>query len=447
MTDTRFARHRPAAGHSIADVAAAARAAAHEAPGVFVALVDPADIATAAATVEARLASGAHLPLAGLPFAVKDNVDVAGMASTSNCPGFGRVAEANAPAVDRAIEAGAILIGKNTMDQFATGLNGTRAFEPLCRNAIDPAIIPGGSSSGSAVAVARGICAFALGSDTGGSGRVPAAANGIVGLKPTPGRVSGRGMVYCNRSFDVIPIFAATVADAAAVFDAIAVPDPLDPFAYEGKVDARPLAPEATLATPRTVDLDFFGDAVAEAAHHTNLATLSEAGFAVTEIDYAPFREAGKLVFDSAVVAERLIDYGDFIAANPDAVVPPVRQAIDAGRQYTARDAFQVLHRLAELKVVVRQCLEGFDGFVVPTVPRLYTVAEMQADPMARNTVMGTYTYFANPLGLCAIAIPGAARPDGLQSSLCVVALPGADLRAVAVAQRFETTRARAHRG
>lgn len=411
---------------SLVEDALAAHTAAAAAEGVFVSLVPRAAVVEAAEAVEARVAAGETLPLAGLTFAVKDNVDVAGMASTSNVPGYGRVAEASAPAVEKALAAGAILIGRNTMDQFATGLNGTRAFAPLCRNAIDPDLIPGGSSSGSAVAVARGVVDFALGSDTGGSGRVPAAANGIVGLKPTPGIVSGRGMVYCNRSFDVIPVFAPTVAAAFRVFDAIRGPDPLDPFAYTGPTEAE--APDgAPLAVLAPRDLDFFGAAPAEAAYRANIERLAATGHSFGEIDFAPFREAGRLVFESALVAERLVDYGDFIEAHPDAVAEPVRRAIDAGRGYTARDAFEAIYRLAELKRVAAGMLAPYAALVVPTVPRLFTVAEMQAEPMARNTVMGTYTYFANPLGLSAIAVPGVRCANGWPSSLSFIGRPGAE--------------------
>ncbi|MEM1344382.1 MAG: amidase family protein [Pseudomonadota bacterium] len=195
---------RLAAGERAETIALTALAEARAAPDCFVTLLSEEAVRASARAVEARLAADVDLPLAAVPFCVKDNLDVAGLVTSCNCPGFGALATATAPAIDNAIAAGAILIGKNTMDQFATGLNGTRAPELLCQNALNPKIIPGGLSSGSAVAVARGLCGFALDSDTGGSGRVPAAANGIVGLKPTPGLISGRGMVHCNRSFDVI---------------------------------------------------------------------------------------------------------------------------------------------------------------------------------------------------------------------------------------------------
>jgi allophanate hydrolase len=425
-------------GMDIKAIARAALKAASAAPDCFVSLCAAADVDRQAEQVDANLAAGAKLPLAGLTFCVKDNIDVAAMASTGNCPGFGRVADTSAPAVQRVLDAGAILIGKNTMDQFATGLNGTRSPSPICQNAVDPAIIPGGSSSGSAVAVAKGICDFAFGSDTGGSGRVPAAANGIVGLKPTPGLVSGRGMVYCNRSFDVIPIFAKTVQDARRVFEVIEGPDPSDPFAYTGAVAKAQNHSTLRLAVPDR--LDHFGDAAAKAAHQVNLDLLKETGATLVEIDFAPFAEAGQLVFGSALVAERLIDYGRFIAQNPDAVLPPVAQAINAGRAYSAQDLFEVLHRLAQLKLDCKAALGGADALVLPTIPRLFTVSEMLADPMSLNTIMGTYTYFANPLGFAAIAVPGRMRRDGLPSSVCFASHAGCDHILTDIAQRFETS-------
>jgi len=259
-------------GASMTDIALAARAIAESRPDCFVSVCSAHQVAAQAEKVQAAVANGSDLPLAGITFCVKDNIDVAGYASTGNCSGYGDIASKTAPAVQLAQDAGAILIGKNTMDQFATGLNGTRSPDPICRNAIDPAIIPGGSSSGSAVAVAADICDFSYGSDTGGSGRVPAAANGIVGFKPTPGLISARGMVYCNRSFDVIPIFAKTIQDAAKVFDVVGGADPLDPFAYQGSLQKIPDGVGKHFAIPDS--LDHFGDFAAQAAHQKNLAIL-----------------------------------------------------------------------------------------------------------------------------------------------------------------------------
>jgi allophanate hydrolase len=407
--------------------------------GIFVSMVLQEAVSAAVRKIDARLRNGETLPLAGTIFTAKDNIDVAGLPSSSNVPGYGRVPDESAPAVLAAEKAGAILIGKTTMDQFATGLNGTRTSGTICRNAINPEYIPGGSSSGSGVAVARGLCDFSLGSDTGGSGRVPAAANGIVGLKPSLGLVSSRGMVYCNRSFDCIPVFAKTVDQAFAVLEAIAGYDPADPYSREDAGSIPLTAPQhvsGRLAVLGAADLNFFGDDIAAATYQRNVGRLSDLGYVLQEIDFAPFREAGDMVFKSALVAERLLDYGDFIDASPDAVVESVREAINAGRDYSARDLFKVLHRLHALKREARHAIGACEAFVVPTIPRLYTIAEMCADPIEKNNVMGTYTYFVNPLDLCAISVPGYVRPDGLPSALSFAGHAGRE----AVLRRFATT-------
>lgn len=412
-------------GKNITELALAALAKAKEASGCFVSFQTEDKIRERCAQVEKQLATGKKLPLAGIPFCVKDNIYVEGMVTSSNCPGYGEIATYSAPTVVKAEEAGAILIGKNTMDQFATGLNGTRSPAPLCINSIDPSIIPGGSSSGSAVAVALGICGFSLGSDTGGSGRVPAAANGIVGFKPTPGVISGRGLVYCNRSFDVIPIFSQTIDDTSHVFDIIGGPDPEDAFSYFGDTYSISEEHNNCFAVPSM--LNHFGDLAAEKAHQENIDKLEKFGATFNKIDFTPFEKIGQKVFGSALVAERLLDYGDFIDVNQEKVLEPVANAINNGRSYSARDLYETLHEIAELKLECLKAIDGTAGLILPTIPRLYTVAEMQANPTELNNVMGTYTYFANPVGFSAIAIPGAKRSDGLKSSICLAAPAGSD--------------------
>lgn len=423
-------------GENIEAIAIAALDRAKANKGCFVSFAKESDVKLAAASVETRIANGENLPLAGIPFCVKDNIFVEGMVTSSNCPGFGDIATYSSPAVEKAIEAGAILIGKNTMDQFATGLNGTRSPEPLCKNSIDPTMIPGGSSSGSAVAVALGICGFSLGSDTGGSGRVPAAANGIVGFKPTPGSISGRGLVYCNRSFDIIPIFAKTVAEAKAVFNVIGGADPKDPYAYWGEQVDTTNALNKTFAIPS--QLNHFGDLAAERAHQENIEKLNKSGISLKEINFEPFSKIGEKVFGSALVAERLIDYGDFIKDNPEKVLEPVAKAINNGRAYSAQDLYETLHEIAELKIACMQELEDTSGLILPTIPRLYKIQDMLKNPMELNNVMGTYTYFANPIGFSAIAIPGVDRSDGLPSSICLAAPAGTDQKNLLLAALLE---------
>lgn len=431
------------------------RAQACAGDGIFTALVPIGEAVAGAEALQARAEAGEALPLLGLTFCVKDNLHVAGMETTCNCPAFSIRPAESAPAITRLERAGAVLVGKNTMDQFATGLNGTRSPEPLCRNAIDPAYIPGGSSSGSAVAVARGLVAFALGSDTGGSGRVPAACNGIVGLKPTLGLVSTRGLVLNSRFFDCIPVFAGTCADAYEILDLIRGHDPLDPFSrvdadtiglgsrLQGKPEARCEGP-VRLAVLRPEDMPFFGDDTARRAYEANLALLALDGHRFHEVAFAPFAEAGRTVFQSAMVAERLVEYGAILAERPEAIHPAVRSAIEAGSAYSARDAFAALYALQDLKRRAAAALEGTDALVVPTVPTIFTIEAMLAEPMARNTIMGTYTYFVNPLDLCAVTVPGRPRCDGLPSALSFIGRAGEDLRVGRLAGAFADAASRA---
>ncbi|QRG09137.1 amidase [Xanthobacter dioxanivorans] len=424
---------------------AADRAAAAAAEGIFTALIPRESVAASARAAAGRARAGEDLPLLGLTFSVKDNVHVAGMATTCNCPAFSVMPGESALVVTRLEAAGAVLIGKNTMDQFATGLNGTRTPEPLCRNALDPAFIPGGSSSGSAVAVARGIVSFALGSDTGGSGRVPAACNGIVGVKPTVGLVSNRGVIYNSRLLDCVPVFAACVTEANEILRAIAGFDPGDAWSRRD-ADAIEVTIQdpagARLAVPRASQMRFFGDDAAETAFAANLARLRTLGFVLEEIDFSPFEEAGRLVFQSALVAERLVDYGDVIIQDRDRIHPAVLAAIEPGLSYSAKDAFEVVYRIKELKRAAELALDGYAALVVPTIPTIFTIEEMLAEPLARNTVMGTYTYFVNPMDLCAVSVPGAPARAGLPSALSFIGLAGKDGVVAGLARSFAAERA-----
>lgn len=415
--------------------------------GVFTSLVPEARIAARLDAIEARKADGVALPLYGTTFSVKDNIHVAGMVTTCNSPVIAIKPEKSARVVQLLEAAGAILIGKNTLDQFATGLNGTRSPEPLCRNAIDPDYIPGGSSSGSAVAVARDLVSFALGSDTGGSGRVPGACNGIVGLKPTLGLVSMAGLVYNSRFFDVVPIFARTVAEAMEVLGILKGYDADDDYARLD-ADSISLAPvtiaKPHLAVPRKADRTFLGDRDAERAFDRDLDVLRGLDAHITEIDYALFREAGQHVFQTAMVTERLDAYEDVMRKTPEVVHPAVRKAIEPGFSYSGLDAFRTMYQVQAQRRAARRLLAPFDAFVVPTVPTIFTIADMLADPMVNNAAMGTYTYFANPLDLCAISVPGTGRADGLPSALCFNALAGKDAVIGTLAQAFESACAKA---
>jgi len=395
-----------------------------------------------ARALEARRAAGESLPLYGLPYGVKDNIDVAGLPTSAGCDAFAYLAKRDAAVVERLEAAGALLLGKQNLDQFATGLVGIRTVGGHCRNALDARYIPGGSSSGSAVAVAAGLASFSIGSDTGGSGRVPAALNNIVGLKPAPGRVSSRGFVYCNRSFDVPPVFALTVPDAYTVLEVIAGFDEedaySDPRAPTGDLSIGGESPAAfRFAVPRDDQLEFFGDAQARAQFEAALGHLRALGGEAVSIDFSPFLEAGRLVFNSALVAERWVSYGAVAQAHADRVHPAVLQALRAAGGYSAADAHRAYYRLRELQRETRSLLADVDVLVTPTAGTIYLVDEVGAEPIARNANMGYYTYFANPLGLSTISVPAGLRPDGLAFGISISAPDYTEQRIGYLAARF----------
>jgi allophanate hydrolase len=379
-----------------------------------------------------------RLPLFGVPFSVKDNIHVAGLPTTAGCSAFAQVPDRSATVVSRLRAAGAILIGKNTMDQFATGLVGVRSpIHPV--NAFDPMRIPGGSSSGSAVGVALGLVSFALGSDTGGSGRVPAALNNIVGFKPTPGVISTAGMIYANRSFDCVPVFALTCEDAADVFDALVGEDPDDPFLLDepsARVSLANAEAQLTVGVPSAAHLEFDDDS-SSACFDAALAHFRNAGARVTEVDFAPFLEAGAMVFGGPILAERYASVGEFISRHPEDVNPIVARIIQGAAQFGAVDLVRAQHRLRALQAATDRIMRGIDILVTPTVPMIPTVAEVEAAPLAVNARMGRYTYFGNPLGLCAIAVPASMRPDGLPFGICLYARKRADSALLRIAARF----------
>lgn len=378
----------------------------------------------------ARHRGNRPMPLYGVPFGVKDNIHVAGMPTSSACDGFRHIADRTATVVARLLDAGAILIGKQNLDQFATGLVGIRSPSGYCRNAFNKDYIPGGSSSGSAVAVAAGVVSFSLGSDTGGSGRVPAALNNIVGLKPTCGLASSAGLIYNNRSFDCVPVFALTCDDAYRVLEVMRGYDPCDPYSRED-ADTIPLdAPPPTrfrFAVPTGSALTFFGDATAQAQFARTLERLRRLGGEPVEIDFAPFLEAGRMLFNGPLLAERQAEIGEFIARHPDTVHPVVRDIVLSGPRYGGVDVYRCLHRLQALRHAARDELRKADVLVVPTAGTIYRCDEVEADPVARNADMGYYTYFVNPLDLCALAVPAGMRPDGLPFGICFVAEAGRD--------------------
>ena len=406
---------------------------------VWINLADRSAVRAQAIALQERIGQIDSLPLYGLPFGVKDNIHVAGSPTTCGCPGYASMPAESAEAVRRAVLAGAIFIGKQSLDQFATGLNGTRTLNGHCKNTFDPAIIPGGSSSGSGVAVAAGLVSFSLGSDTGGSGRVPAAMNNIVGLRPTMGLVSSRGMVYNNRLFDCMPVFALTVQDAFTVLEAIAGKDADDPI---GRADADDI--RLNVESPRQFNfaipdkLEFFGDEQSAACFAQAIAGLRSLGGTPSVFDFRCFQEAGKLIFESALVAERAANYGEVLDLCPDQVEPTVASILKRARSYSAVESFQAEYRMSALRQEFARALGGINVVVTPTVPRPFRVSEMLAEPIARNAEVGYYTSGVAPLDLCAMSVPTALRADGLPFGISFVARAGEDGTLRALGRRFE---------
>jgi allophanate hydrolase len=378
----------------------------------------------------------ASLPLFGIPFAVKDNIDVEGMPTTAACPDFAYVPERTSPVVQSLLDAGAILIGKTNLDQFATGLVGVRSPYGIPRNPFDARYIPGGSSSGSAVAVAAGLVSFALGTDTAGSGRVPAAFNNIVGLKPTKGAVSTRGVVPACRSLDCVSIFALTSDDAAAVFDVASVFDAEDPYAR--RVRHKPLPVAFRFGVPQADDLHFFGDDAAGALFATAIKRLEELGGQAVAIDFAPFRETADLLYSGPWVAERMAAVEPFLRAHPESVHPVTRAVISTADRYSAVDTFRAMYRLEELRRAASQAWEKIDILLVPTTGTIHTVDQLAADPIALNTNLGTYTNFTNLLDLSAIAVPNGFGPLGLPLGVTLIAPAFHDRALAALGARWQ---------
>ena len=366
-----------------------------------------------------------ELPLFGIPFAVKDNIDVAGMPTTAGCPEFAYTPEISSPVVDRLIAAGAILIGKTNLDQFAAGLVGTRSPYGACSNAFDPAYVSGGSSAGSAVSVARGLVSFSLGTDTAGSGRVPAAFNNIVGLKPSRGLLSARGVVPACRTLDCISIFANCAADAQTVLDVAAGFDADDPYSRdEAAISAGGPIPTdgARVGVPKAENLEFFGDAAAEKLFGDAVARAESLGARVVEVDLTPFLEAARLLYEGPWVAERYVGIREFFDAHPDKVHPVTREIVGGGATPTAAEAFAAEYRMQALRRKVEPVWQDIDVMMTPTAGTIYTIAELEADPIRLNSNLGYYTNYMNLLDLCGTAVPAGFLDNGLPFGVTLIA-------------------------
>ncbi|BCR25874.1 allophanate hydrolase [Aquipseudomonas alcaligenes] len=380
----------------------------------------------------------AKLPLYGVPFAIKDNIDVAGWPTTAACPEFAYTAKADATVVAKLRAAGAIVIGKTNLDQFATGLVGTRSPYGAVPNSFDPAYVSGGSSSGSASVVARGLLPFALGTDTAGSGRVPAGFNNIVGLKPTKGWLSTHGLVPACRTLDCISVFALTVADAQTVANIAGGFDAGDAYSRRNPNSARVGMPaRPRLATPAAPE--FFGDAQNQAVFEQALGQLRELGAELVEIDFGPFRELATQLYQGSWVAERTVAVE---GVDPAHINPVVRGIVAGGDKYSACDAYKAEYFRAELSRRINEALGGFDALVVPTSPTIRTLAEMQAEPVLFNSQFGTYTNFTNLADLCALAVPAGLRADGLPAGITLIAPAWHDQALAALGRRWQDFRA-----
>ncbi|CAO3441077.1 allophanate hydrolase [Azospirillum endophyticum] len=397
-----------------------ARIAAHGERPVWIHLVPRADAARQLEAAGARRAAGADLPLFGIPFAVKDNIDVAGLPTTAGCPDFAFMPDRSATVVQRLIEAGAILIGKTNLDQFATGLVGTRSPYGACSSVFDERYVSGGSSAGSGVAVGAGLVSFALGTDTAGSGRVPAAFNNIVGLKPTKGLVSTSGVLPACRTQDVVSIFAGTAGDALAVLRVTGTYDESD--AYSRKAPPAAVQPASwpvgfRFGVPAD-GLEFFGDEAAASLFRSAVDRLTALGGTAVEVDFTPFRDAAQLLYSGPWVAERLAAIRDFAETKPDSIHPVVRGIILGAAGIGAADAFAGFYRLAELTRRAEAEWAKMDVLLLPTTGTTYTIEDLLADPVRLNSNLGLYTNFVNLMDLSAIAVPAGFRGTGPKKGL-----------------------------
>ena len=402
-------------------------------PQIWISRAAPDAILAAAREVDARIAAGEQLPLAGVPFAVKDNIDVAGFETTAGCPAYAYSPADSATVAEKLLEAGAICVGKTNLDQFATGLVGTRSPYGIPRNGYNLAYVSGGSSSGSAVAVAAGLVGFALGTDTAGSGRVPAAFNHLVGLKPTKGRWSTKGLVPACRTIDCITVFTDKLSDARLVDDVLAGFDVEDPY-------SKPLA-DITLqpkriGVPRRDQRAWFGDSQSEYLYDQAIARLGTDA-EIVELDISPLNEAASLLYNGPWVAERTAAIQELLANNPDAIHETVRQITEAGLNKNAVDVFNGIYRLAELKRQADGLWEEVDLLAFPTTGTTYRVAELLVAPIALNSNLGFYTNFVNLLDMAAVAVPAGTRSNGTGFGITLIGPADSDHGLLDVADTY----------
>jgi allophanate hydrolase len=422
--------------HDVADnVLRRIESSPHE--NVWISRVSADDLHARAEELERHRATGEPLPLLGETFAVKDNIDVAGMPTSAACPAFAYTPERHATVVRKLLDAGAMLVGKTNMDQFATGLVGTRSPYGVCRNVHDRDYIAGGSSSGSAVSVAAGLVTFALGTDTAGSGRVPAALNGIVGMKPTRGRISTGGVVPACRSLDCISVFARSIAEARSVMRVASGFDEADVYSRRA-LSGTPFPSQFRFGVPRDEQLRFYGDDAARALYDQAVVRLQSIGGRRVTIDYEPFDDAAKLLYGGPWVAERYAAVGGFVAAQPQAVHPVVRAIIEGATTFSAADAFDEMYSLETLRRRTQSTWDAVDVLALPTTGTIYRVDDVLADPFTLNANLGYYTNFVNLLDLCALAVPAGERPNRLPFGISLIAPAWQDEPLLSLGARYD---------
>ncbi|MEM6835275.1 MAG: allophanate hydrolase [Cyanobacteria bacterium P01_C01_bin.120] len=388
----------------------------------------------------------ATMPLWGIPFSVKDCIDIAATPTSAGCPDFAYQAQHTNPAIAKLLAAGAILIGKTNLDQFATGLVGIRTGYEMPHNAFVKDYIPGGSSSGSALSVARGLVSFSVGTDTGGSGRVPASLNNIVGLKPTRGLLSTSYMVDACRTLDCVSVFALTAEDALTVFDVAKGFDPEDPFSRRATPLPRPLddyqkGQPFRFGIPAKQHLNFFGNSDVEAAFQQAVETVQGLGGECREISYAPFLEANDLLFKGPWVAERYLSVGKFVEEHPEAVLPITRNIILSAKQFLATETFAGLYAIAALKRKLESLWQDIDVFIVPTTGTAYRISEVNENPLELNSNLGYYTNFVNLLDLTAIAVPNGFQTNGVPTGITMISQPFTERYLVKLGSMFHRCR------
>ncbi len=408
----------------------------HGDPAVFITLRAEKD-----AQAEAEALAGkdaARLPLYGVPVAVKDNIDAAGMSTTAACPAFSYMPTHDATAIARLRAAGAIIIGKTNLDQFATGLVGVRSPYGIPKNPVRNDLIPGGSSSGSAIAVSAGLVPLALGTDTAGSGRVPAMLNNIVGLKPSLGLISTAGVVPACRTLDCISVFSLTVDDAMTALKVMAGTDGADPFSRERPLgEMTELPAKLRLGVPRKGQLIFFGDRQSEQLYAEAIERWAALGATLVEFDLEPFYETARLLYEGPWVAERYLVIRDLLASSPQSIHPVTREITAAGARLTAAETFAALYRLQALRRVAERAFASMDAIVLPTAPTVYSTTQVLANPIELNSRLGTYTNFVNLLDLCGLALPSAMRPDGAPFGITLLAPAGRDALLASIGRVF----------